>query len=84
MIHETMDALFAELAKGAEEPQYLIISPTWAATFDAMDKFQGRDRRRIKREVRKAVDRARKTATIIEYAPRRSLASLAPVCEVYR
>src|SRR5947208_2074148 len=44
---------------GLPEPHYMIVSPAFAAMLDAYAQFDGRDRRRIKREVNKAVRRTR-------------------------
>ncbi len=43
-----------------KSPEYILVSPAFAAALSAQVKFDGRDRRRIKRDVNKALRLARR------------------------
>jgi len=56
-IKQALDAIFDSMPLA--NANVLLIATEQYAVFQAMDQFAGRDRRRIKREVRKAADKAR-------------------------
>lgn len=57
---DTLDRLMVEIASIKATPSHIIVGAVQYAGLKAHIDWQGRDRRRIKREVRKAMDKAHK------------------------